>query len=153
MYFNFIMDSLLRRTLVKEPVHGRYQLGLNKNRVTCVYSEGFNVTGVKQLTNDLLRMTAGLSYWVLFQRPEPSAGIIQDAIPEMMQGYVKLQQSGCLAVGIVERSIFVFAGIPYHPKELVMPINIHPDESKILRWLDEIEMQHRTAMSSLPCGE
>ncbi|WP_100656399.1 hypothetical protein [Alteromonas flava] len=126
--------------MIKEPIHGRYQLHLSGVRLICDYAEGFNLPGVKRITNDMLQATTHLSSWVLLQRPEASAGITQEAIPAMMQGYVQLQNAGCKAVAIVDRSIFVHAGIPYHPRELIIPIRIEQNETKLIQWLDEIEV-------------
>ncbi|MDA8621020.1 hypothetical protein N9L48_00060 [Psychrosphaera sp.] len=118
-----------------QQAHGVYSLRLEGHIVYCDYAEGFNIQGVIELKQDLLAITENLSYWVLYQLPEPSAGITQDAIIEMMNSYVELQKAGCLAVAIVERSQFVRAGSPFRPDQLTMPINIDKDADYLLEWL------------------
>ena len=118
-----------------QQAHGVYSLRLEGNIVFCDYAEGFNIQGVIELKQELLALTSSLKYWVLYQLPESSAGITQDAIVEMMNSYVELQNTGCLAVAIVERSPFVRAGSPYRPEQLTMPININKDADYLYDWL------------------
>lgn len=124
--------------MVTSSAHGSYSLSLSQNTVSCDYSEGFNLHGVRELTRDILSLTAHLSEWVLFQRPTETAGITHDAIGEMMAGYLAFQQAGCKAVGIVENSIFVHAGSPHRPSNLTMPFMIDKDEEKIKHWLSGV---------------
>ncbi|MCF4008416.1 hypothetical protein [Rheinheimera sp. UJ63] len=116
--------------------HGNYSLSVNGHVIFCDYSQGFNIEGVRKLTHDLLVLVSSMDEWVLFQNPDESAGIVHNAIVEMMSSYVKLQNAGCKAVAIVENSIFVNAGIRYHPKELTMPIRIDKDGKMLLAWLE-----------------
>ncbi|APE06259.1 MULTISPECIES: hypothetical protein [Alteromonas] len=124
--------------MVTSSAHGLYSLSLSQNTVSCDYSEGFNLHGVRELTRDVLSLTAHLNAWVLFQRPTETAGITHDAIGEMMAGYLAFQQAGCKAVGIVENSIFVHAGSPHRPSNLTMPFMIDKDEEKIKHWLSGV---------------
>lgn len=124
--------------MVTSSAHGLYSLSLSQNTVSCDYSEGFNLHGVRELTRDVLSLTAHLNAWVLFQRPTETAGITHDAIGEMMAGYLAFQQAGCKAVGIVENSIFVYAGSPHRPSNLTMPFMIDKDEEKIKHWLSGV---------------
>lgn len=120
--------------------HGNYSLSVDGQMIHCNYSQGFNIEGVKKLTEDILALVSYLDEWVLFQNPDESAGIAENAITEMMSSYVKLQNAGCKAVAIVANSIFVYAGIRYHPKELTMPMRIDKDADMLLAWL-ETELQ------------
>jgi hypothetical protein len=122
---------------MKESPHGQYTLRLSGRKVVCYYSDGFNVSGVRELIRGILTLTEDLDEWVLYQRPEPSAGIAHEAINEMMQGYLEFQKTGCLAVAILDRTIFVRAGIPYHPEQLTMQIKIDNDEELLLSWLEQ----------------
>lgn len=124
--------------MVTSSAHGLYSLSLSQNTVSCDYSEGFNLHGVRELTRDVLSLTAHLNAWVLFQRPTETAGITHDAIGEMMAGYLAFQQAGCKAVGIVENSIFVHAGSPHRLSNLTMPFMIDKDEEKIKHWLSGV---------------
>lgn len=121
-----------------EPIHGEYSIKLIGNIVYCDYSHGFNKAGVIAITEEMLRVAEPVKEWVMLQRPEPSAGITSDAIETMYRGYIKLQQSGCLGVGIVDNSIFVRAG--NFPKDgpLTMPIHIHKDEKVLMAYLNDI---------------
>ena len=123
--------------------HGSYSLSLQGDTVYCDYADGFNLSGVRKLTIDILSLTGPLNAWVLFQRPTETAGITHDAIGEMMAGYVAFQQAGCKAVGIVENSIFVHAGSPHRPSNLTMPFMIDKDEAKIQHWLLQIRLSPR----------
>lgn len=123
--------------MFKEAAHGSYALSFSEGVLYCDYSDGFNKAGVKKLVAEMLSMMSHESHWVLYQKPEPSAGITHDAIKDMMAGYVALQNAGCQAVAIVENSVFVTAGIPYHPDELTMPIKIDKDERLLLEWVKE----------------
>jgi len=118
-----------------EPLHGEYSLSLQGQLVICDYSEGFNRTGVIALRDNILELVKPLKKWVLFQRPQPSAGVTQDAIGDMYQAYVRLQHAGCLAVGIVDNSIFVHAGNFPKNGELQIPIQINKDEAQLLAFL------------------
>lgn len=120
-----------------EPIHGTYSLEKRENLIICFYSEGFNLAGVKALTNDILALANGLELWALYQKPDSTAGIVHDAIEEMMNGYVKLQNAGCVAVAIQENSIFVRAGTPHRPPTLRMPIKIDKSEEDLLLWLQK----------------
>ncbi|MDM7861470.1 hypothetical protein QTP81_12785 [Alteromonas sp. ASW11-36] len=124
--------------MYKTPNHGIYSLSIKQSLVTNDYSESFNIGGVEALIADLLEVTKDLDAWVLLQRPESNVGVTQDALIPMMQGYLKLQQAGCKAVGIVENSLFVHSGTPHNPAELTMPINIHKDEHYLREWLEKI---------------
>lgn len=124
--------------MVTSSAHGSYSLSLSQNTVSCDYSDGFNLHGVRKLTRDILSLTAHLNAWVLFQRPTETAGITHDAIGEMMAGYFAFQQAGCKAVGIVENSIFVHAGSPHRPPNLTIPFMIDKDEEKIKHWLSGV---------------
>ncbi|MAD77367.1 MAG: hypothetical protein CML20_21795 [Rheinheimera sp.] len=120
--------------------HGNYSLSVDGQIIHCNYSQGFNIEGVRKLTDDILALVSYLDEWVLFQKPDKSAGIAENAITEMMSSYVKLQHAGCKAVAIVANSISVYAGVRYHPKELMMPIRIDKDGDMLLAWL-ETELQ------------
>ena len=124
------------------PIHGQFQVYSDGDLLYCDYSEGFNQAGVIAITQEILQAARPHRQWVLLQRPEPSAGITQDAIPIMYQGYLQLQEAGCLAVALVENSMFVRAG--NFPKEgpLTMPIFIDKDEGLLLRRLESIANQH-----------
>ncbi|WP_372628045.1 hypothetical protein [Arsukibacterium sp.] len=115
--------------------HGNYTLSVDGKIIHCDYSQGFNIEGVKKLTYDILELASGMEEWGLFQNPDESAGIVDNAIKEMMSSYVKLQNAGCRAVAIVENSIFVHAGVRYHPTELTIPIRIDKDGEMLQTWL------------------
>jgi|GEM_PF-2025625 len=118
-----------------EPVHGTYSLEKRDNLIVCFYSEGFNLAGVKAITNDILKLAKDLDMWVLYQKPDSTAGIVHNAIEEMMNGYVRFQNAGCVAAAIQENSIFVRAGSPHRPPSLKMPIRIDKSEEELLLWL------------------
>lgn len=120
-----------------EPVHGTYSLEKKENLIICRYSEGFNLAGIKALINDILLLTSGFERWALYQKPDSSAGIVHNAIEEMMNGYVQFQNAGCVAVGIQENSIFVRAGTPHRPHSLHMPIKIDKSEAELITWLQQ----------------
>lgn len=123
--------------MYKDTAHGHYSLSVSGQIIHCDYSQGFNIEGVRNLTDDILALVSGMDEWVLFQIPDESAGIVHNAIVEMMSSYVKLQNAGCKAVAIVENSIFVHAGSRYHPKELTIPIRIDKDGAILLEWLEK----------------
>lgn len=120
-----------------EPIHGTYSLEKRENLIICFYSEGFNLAGVKALTNDILALAKDLDLWALYQKPDSTAGIVHNAIEEMMNGYVRFQQAGCVAAAIQENSIFVRAGTPHRPPTLRMPIKIDKSEEELLLWLQK----------------
>ncbi|MDP5131322.1 MAG: hypothetical protein NWQ54_10575 [Paraglaciecola sp.] len=123
--------------------HGHYSLSVKGQIIHCDYSQGFNIEGVRALTQAILALVSNMDNWVLFQNPDESAGIAHNAIIEMMTSYVTLQNAGCQAVAIVENSIFVNAGIRYHPKALTMPIRIDKDGEMLLAWLEtRLQKQH-----------
>jgi len=126
---------MVRQRMVQDSAHGNYSLSLQRQTVYCDYADGFNLSGVRKLTLDILSLTTSLNEWVLFQRPTESAGVTHDAIGEMMAGYLAFQEAGCKAVGIVENSIFVHAGSPHRPSSLTMPFMIDKDEAKVQHWL------------------
>lgn len=134
---------MVQQSMVLDNAHGSYSLSLQCDTVYCDYADGFNLSGVRKLTLDILSLTASLNAWVLFQRPTETAGITHDAIGEMMAGYFAFQQAGCKAVGIVENSIFVHAGSPHRPSNLTMPFMIDKDEAKIQHWLSQIRLSFR----------
>ena len=121
--------------MFQESIYGTYRLNLKEQMVYCEYFDGCNIAGVKSITDAILALTSELDSWVLYQKPDASAGIANDAIVTMMDGYVAFQNAGCKAVALVDNSIFVRAGIPYHPDELTMPIRIDKDEGLLFDWL------------------
>ncbi|MDB2331503.1 hypothetical protein N9V74_07335 [Alteromonas sp.] len=120
-----------------EPVHGTYSLEKQQDLIICRYSDGFNLAGVKALINDILVLARDLDRWALYQKPDNSAGVVHNAIDEMMNGYVQFQNAGCVAVAIQENSIFVRAGTPYRPISLHMPIRIEKSEVELVTWLEQ----------------
>ena len=118
-----------------EPIHGTYSLEKRGNLIVCFYSEGFNLAGVKAITNDILALAEDLDLWALYQKPDSTAGIVHNAIKAMMDGYVRFQNAGCVAAAIQENSIFVRAGTSHRPHTLKMPIKIDKSEEELLLWL------------------
>ena len=125
-----------------ETVHGKFSVYRQGNTVYCDYSEGFNIAGVKAITEEILRVAKPLKQWVLLQCPEPSAGITYDAIELMYQCYVTLQRAGCLAVGLHENSIYVHSGRFSKDGELRMPIVIDKDIPKLTDFLNQTLEKH-----------
>lgn len=118
--------------------HGHFELSLEGCIVHCHYSDGFNQAGIQELANAVLSIASSLERWVLFQHPDPSAGITNDAIETMMDSYLAFQQAGCLAAAVVENSPFVYAGKGRQPEALTMPIKIHKDSELLLNWLRSV---------------
>ena len=125
-----------------DAAHGEFTVTSQGNFIYCDYSQGFNKEGVKAITTEILRVAQPHDQWVLLQRPAPSAGITVDAIPDMYQSYVKLQDAGCLAVGLHDNTIYVRAGKFDKNGPLTIPIVIDKDIPTLVEFLQNTLRQH-----------
>ena len=128
---------------MSQPVHGEFTVRMAGNIVYCDYSQGFNAAGINAIYSEILRVTEHCDAWVMLQRPAPSAGLTPEAIDAMYEGYIKLQNAGCLAVAVVDNSMFVHAVSFPRDGTLTLPFMIDKDEQALMEYLHKMREKKR----------